>query len=183
MKPKTCKVCKGVFEPFRPLQICCGHECAIQKAQKDRLKKAAKEKTMQRVKLRADKAKLKSRSDWMREAQTAFNSWVRLRDIDLPCISCGRYHTGQYHAGHYRTVGANPELRFNELNVARQCAPCNNHLHGNLVNYRIGLIARIGIEKVEWLESSHPAAKYSVEDLKAIKEKYSILARQIRNGV
>jgi hypothetical protein len=114
----------------------------------------------------------KTRRDWTEEAQTAFNRFIRARDSEEPCISCGRHHTGQYHAGHYRTTAAAPELRFNELNVHKQCAPCNNHKHGNVVEYRIRLVERISLAKVEWLEGPHEPAKLTIEDLKAIKAEY-----------
>lgn len=175
IKPKKCRICRETFTPFRPLQVCCTSGCAIELAQKTRAKKERKE-------LKEAKERIKSRGDWTREAQQAFNAYIRERDRDLPCISCGRMHNGQYHAGHYRTVGANPELRFNELNVHKQCAPCNDHLHGNLINYRINLIKKIGIEAVEYLEGPHDPKKYTIEELKAIKKKYSALARQQKAG-
>ena len=115
----------------------------------------------------------------MREAQIAFNKFIRLRDAGQPCISCGRYHQGQWHAGHYRTVGANPELRFEELNCHAQCAPCNNHLSGNLINYRKGLLNKIGIEKLEWLEGNHPAKHYSISEIIELKKHYRARCREL----
>jgi hypothetical protein len=123
---------------------------------------------------------MKSRADWLREAQAAFNRYIRLRDHDKPCISCGRQHQGQWHAGHYRSVGACPELRFEELNVHKQCAPCNDHLSGNIVEYRRGLIERIGIDRVEWLEGNHAAKKYTIEEIRAIKAEYTRKAKDVR---
>jgi hypothetical protein len=122
---------------------------------------------------------MKSRADWLREAQAAFNRYIRLRDHDKPCISCGRQHQGQWHAGHYRSVGACPELRFMELNVHKQCAPCNDHLSGNIVEYRRGLIERIGIDQVEWLEGNHEAKKYTIEEIKAIKAEYTHKSKEL----
>lgn len=174
-KPKKCRVCRGTFEPFRPLQVCCTTGCAIQYAAKQREKKERKE-------LKQAKERIKSRRDWQKEAQAAFNGFIRARDKDKPCISCGRFHTGSYDAGHYRTAGGNPELRFNEDNCHRQCVQCNQHLHGNIVNYRIGLIDRIGIERVEVIEGKHEAQHYSIEDLKSIKETYSRKARELLKG-
>lgn len=182
-KPKKCRICRGTFEPFRPLQVCCTTGCAIQYATQQRKKAAEKKANSERKELKQAKERIKSRGDWTREAQAAFNSFIRARDSREPCISCGRHHQGQYHAGHYRTVGANPELRFCETNVHKQCAPCNDHLHGNLINYRINLIKRIGIEQVEWLEGAHQPKKYSIDYLKEIKATYSRKAREILKGV
>lgn len=164
-RTKLCRVCRTSFNPRNSTQIVCGWECAIELNNVQRIKKDKKE-------TRDAKLRLKSRADWAREAQSAFNKYIRQRDRELPCISCQRQHTGQYHAGHYRSVGAISGLRFNELNVHKQCAPCNNHLSGNIVNYRINLIKKIGIDKVEWLESFNEVAKYTIDDLKRIKKEY-----------
>jgi hypothetical protein len=90
----------------------------------------------------------------------------------MPCISCGRHHAGQYHAGHYRTVGAHPELRFSELNCHKQCAPCNNHKSGNIVEYRINLTVRLSSAELDWLEGPHEPKNYTIDDIKAIKAEY-----------
>ena len=171
-RDKVCKTCKGRFTPFRSLQVCCSNNCAVEYAQKARVKRENRE-------YREAKEKQKSRADWLREAQTAFNSFIRARDNSLPCISCGRHHDGQYHAGHYLTVGARPELRFNEQNVHKQCSVCNNHLHGNLINYRIELIKRIGMGEVDGLESCHDSIKYTVEQLKDLKAHYKAKIKEL----
>jgi hypothetical protein len=137
---------------------------------------AAKQKE-KRTEYREAKKRLKTRQDWLKEAQAAVNRYVRLRDAGQPCISCGRHHQGQYHAGHYRSVGANPEMRFMESNIHKQCAPCNDHLSGNIINYRLGLIARYGADFVESLEGPHQPKHYSIEEIEGIKLKYSALAR------
>lgn len=172
MKQKTCKQCRQKFTPARQMQAVCSPVCAAKLAQKKREK-------VERAELRRRKEAIKTRPELLREAQTAFNAYIRARDADLPCISCGRHHTGQYHAGHYLSTGARPELRFDELNVHKQCQPCNTHLHGNLVLYRIGLIERIGPGKVEWLEGPHSAKKYTHEELRHIKATYVAKAKEI----
>ena len=155
----------------------CDVDCmAAHGMQKAREAKAKKE----RKKTRAAKERLKTLSDHAREAQQAFNAWIRERDARLPCISCGRHHQGQYHAGHYRTVGSHPELRFEPLNVHKQCAPCNNHKSGNIVEYRINLLDRIGKEALEWLEGPHKPRKYRAEELKEIKAEYRRKFRELQ---
>lgn len=173
MRAKTCRACGNKFEPMKSTQVICfSLPCAITHTQNLKAKRERKD-TKER------KAKLKTRRDWLREAQAAVNRFIRTRDAGQPCISCGRHHTGQNHAGHYLSTGARPELRFNELNINLQCQPCNTHLSGNLVMYRKGLIAKIGLELVEWLEGAHPAKHYTVDDLKQIKAHYTALARQL----
>lgn len=179
-KPKKCKVCANIFIPARPMQKVCCSTCAYKFATEQSEDKKAK---AQRKELREAKERIKSRSQWMKEAQQAVNAFIRARDNKEPCISCGRHHQGQYHAGHFKTVGGNPELRFEELNIWKQCSVCNNHLHGNLINYRINLIKRIGIEKVEWLEGPHEPKKYNIEELKEIKATYIRKARELMKGI
>jgi 5-methylcytosine-specific restriction endonuclease McrA len=144
---------------------CCTPECAQEYARIEREKKDRKET---RTKLTA----LKTRSEWLKEAQVEFNRYIRERDRDLPCISCGRFHGGSYDAGHYRSVGAAPHLRFNEDNCWRQCVPCNQHKAGNAIEYRIHLVERIGTERVSSLESDNSVRKWSIDDAKRIKAEY-----------
>ena len=175
-KQKTCKSCRQRFAPSRPMQSACSTACAIAIAERKREKQAQQEEARKRkeaTKQRAEaRQKLKTRADYVREAQSAFNAYIRARDADRPCVSCGRHHDGQFHAGHYLSTGARPELRFEELNVWKQCAPCNNHLSGNVVLYRRALVELIGPEKVEWLEGPHEPKKYTIDDLKTIKAEY-----------
>lgn len=181
-KPKKCAVrtCRASFIPTQSFQTWCGPECGLvlARAKQDRERKALDQ--IERRELKAAKERIKSRADHAKEAQQAINEWVRLRDADQPCISCGRHHQGQYHAGHYRSVGANPELRFEPLNIHKQCAPCNNHKSGNVVEYRISLVQRIGQEAVEWLEGPHDPQRYTIEGLRAIKAKYRALVRELK---
>ena len=180
---KRCKVCKEPFTPRQPMAQVCSPECALSLAISNRAK-AEKVASVKERKATKDKLdKLKSRSEWAREAQSAVNAWVRLRDAGKPCISCGRHHSGQNHAGHYLSTGARPELRFEPLNIHLQCAPCNTYLSGNAVLYRKSLIERIGLDKVEWLEGQHEPKKYTVDDLKAIKAEYMQKAKELRKAI
>lgn len=134
---------------------------------------------IEREEKRQRKEKLKTRAQWANDAQVWVNKYIRLRDAGLPCISCGSMMNeggytgaGGIHAGHYRSRGACPELRYEELNIHNQCARCNNELSGNQIEYRKGLIAKIGQDKVEWLEGPHDPKKYTIDDLKEIIAKY-----------
>ena len=94
-----------------------------------------------------------------------------MRDAGSNCISCGK-KCKKENAGHYRSVGSCPELRFEPLNVHLQCEYCNTYLHGNLINYRINLIKKIGVEKVEWIESNHDPKRYTKEQIEELKNIY-----------
>lgn len=186
-KQHKCKECGAYYIKKQSMQQVCSMECAIayskRKAEEKRKKQEKSDRLEAGRRMRARKEALKSRSDWLKEAQKAFNEFIRLRDKDLPCISCGRYHEGQYHAGHYRSVGACPELRFNEDNVHKQCSACNSHLSGNILEYRLGLIEKIGLERVEFLErKDHPQLKLSVEEIKDLIKVYKAKCKELKHG-
>lgn len=183
-RPKKCRndECRAAFVPARPMQIACSPSCALAVTRQKQARERKAIQQLERREIRAARERLKSRAEHMREAQAAFNAYIRARDSGQPCISCGRHHEGQYHAGHYLSVGARPELRFNEDNVHKQCAPCNNHKSGDIVNYRINLVLKLGAERVEWLEGPHEPLRLSIEDLKTIKAKYRALVRDLKAG-
>lgn len=184
-KPKKCAVrtCRAPFVPTRPFQTWCGPDCAvvIARAKQEKQRKALDQIERREIKVR--KQELKGRGEYLKEAQAAFNAYIRERDSLLPCISCGRHHQGKYDAGHYRTVGSNPALRFEELNCHKQCVPCNQHKSGDIVNYRINLVAKIGAEAVAWIEGPHEPKRYTVEDLQQIKARYRMKLREIKQPV
>jgi hypothetical protein len=182
IKPKTCRICKQKFIPVRAIQPACSYDCQVEYATKVAAKAAiAREKKAKREH-KEKLEKVKTRSEHLREAQRFFNLFIRTRDANYPCISCNRWHTGQYHAGHYRSVGSSPHLRFNELNCHRQCSVCNNHLSGNIMHYRQGLITKLGLEAVEQLEADNKAKHYSIEEIQAIKVKYKQLTKQLKES-
>lgn len=178
LKPARTRKCavKGCANRFQPRNMghkVCGAECAAVHAVAERKRLDAKQ-------TRERKQAMKSRADHLKDAQAAFNAWIRERDAALPCISCGRFHQGAYDAGHYRSLGAQPALRFHEDNCHKQCVPCNQHKSGNAVEYRIGLIARIGAERVEFLEREHPPAKLTADEAKAIRDTYRAKLRALK---
>lgn len=182
---KTCRVCKQKFTPMQSFQTWCCVEHGVILARKklDAIKKAAHVKGKRETKEKLDK--LKTRSDWIREAQKEFNQYVRLRDAGLPCICCGRtsagmVHGGDFDAGHYRSRGSAPHLRFDERNCHAQLKQCNRYDSGNVVGYRMGLIERIGLAAVEALEADQEPRRHSIEDLKAIKREYAEKSKQLK---
>lgn len=97
-----------------------------------------------------DKYGKKSYTELKKKAVNVFNSWIRKRDANLGCISCGIFN--QIQAGHFYSAGHYELMRFNEDNVHSQCLRCNYFLSGNLIHYRENLIKKIGIERVEKLD-------------------------------
>ncbi|WP_055134575.1 recombination protein NinG [Pseudomonas mediterranea] len=183
-RPKKCAVptCRASFVPRASFQTWCSPDCGVAIARAKAEKKRKSLAQVERREIKVRKEKLKSRAAHAKDTQQAFNEWVRIRDAALPCVSCGRHHDGQYHAGHYRTVAASPELRFEPLNVHKQCAPCNNHKSGDIVNYRIELVKRIGPEAVDWLEGPHEPKKYTAEQLKAMTAEYRAKTRELKRA-
>lgn len=174
-----CKICKNEFTKVRPLQFVCSFECSIKYANNLKAKNEAKETKLRRKAYKDTKDKIKTLTDLANDAQKVFNQYIRERDKLLPCISCGRHHNGQYHSGHFRSVGAARHLRFNEDNVHKQCSVCNNHKSGNILEYRINLVKKIGIERVEALENNNEIIKYTREDLIKIKEQYKLKLKNL----
>ena len=150
-----------------------------------RAKSKEREAKRERKRLKDRKGGIKKPAAWAKEAQTAFNRWIRLRDYGLPCISCGNSDRSiQYAAGHYFSVGSSPELRYEPLNVHLQCnKKCNCELSGNLLCYRVRLIDKIGQDKVDWLEGKHEAKHYTIDDFKTIKSTYNKLANELQKQI
>lgn len=193
IKPKKCKApgCGKHFKPTMTTQKVCSVDCARAIAKCPKLQRVAARAIAQqnRKESQARREKLKTRREHMAEAQTAFNAYIRERDAGLPCISCESLPSdhdlitgSRWDAGHYRSVGACPELRFEPLNVHRQCVKCNRNLSGNAVEYRIRLVKRIGADQVEWLEGPHEALRLTIEDLQAIKALYRQKLKDLRRA-
>jgi DNA repair exonuclease SbcCD ATPase subunit len=143
---KRCRVCKEKFTPtYSSLQATCTKPtCLIEWGRIAERKKAKRE-------IRQMRENLKSVSAYRRDLQKVFNEFIRLRDSKEPCISCGRPLPAKYDAGHFYSVGSYPNLRFNEDNVHGQCVECNQHKHGNLLEYSPRLTERIGFERASKL--------------------------------
>lgn len=107
----------------------------------------------------------------LKKTQKIFNDYIRQRDKDKGCISCG----GKVeHAGHYFAQGSHSALRFDEYNVNGQCVRCNMFLSGNLIYYRQGLVKRYGSQYVENLEAKakERLKKWTRQELEELIAKY-----------
>lgn len=169
------------------MQAVCSPTCAIERAREQKEQAERKERSAQRKTDRERREKLKTRSDYIKEAQIAFNSFVRLRDAGRPCISCGvplraGEVGGGYDCGHYRSVGSAPHLRFEADNAHGQCKQCNRWGSGRAVDYRVGLIDRIGRAAVEALEADQAPRNYSIDDLREIVRTYRAKCKELEKG-
>lgn len=196
-KKKRCKCCGDYGEASEGVQTPNGwfidyshaikHSIELSRKRTERLRAKAVRAQAVEVKNAAKrdrerKMEVKPLSYWMKRAQSAVNAYIRARDAGLPCISCGKPDDGshQRHASHYRSVGGHPELRFCEINIWASCSVCNNYLSGNLVPFRAALIAKIGLDKVEFLEGPHEPKRYRKEDYQAIETEYKAKLKDIQ---
>ncbi|WP_428556032.1 recombination protein NinG [Pseudomonas edaphica] len=188
-KPKKCKnpACGISFPPQRLGQAVCSPKCGLAIKDVNQAKARKSLALVERREIKVRKEKLKSRGEHMREAQQAFNEYIRIRDQSAGhlCISSGKpldWSGNAVDAGHYRSVGSAPHLRFDERNCHAQSKQDNRFLSGNAVDYRIGLIARIGQEAVDALEAGQSVRKYSVEQIKGIKAYYRAKTRELKRA-
>ena len=108
----------------------------------------------------------------LEKTQKVFNAYIRNRDKELGCISCG---AEVEQAGHYHSQGHHSALRYDPINTNGQCKRCNMFLSGNLIKYRQGLVARYGERVVQELEESannNRLKKWSREELESLIIKY-----------
>jgi len=132
--------CGKVFTLFSPTQkhVCTKHLVELGKAKTQREMKARVKETtwfqeLNRVKVKAQKV-------------------ARLRDKDLPCISCGATTTYLWQGSHFYPAKMYKTLALNLDNIHRSCFVCNKHQSGNIANYKPALIKKIGLERFNELE-------------------------------
>lgn len=170
LKPKKCKSCGEPFKPFSSLAKVCSMACSLDYIGTEKQKAESKANAKRRRDFLANDS-----SHQKKRAQKAFNEFIRLRDSGLPCVSCDKpadWH-GQWHASHFHSVGARPDLRFNEDNCHKSCSQCNLWLSGNLTKYKISLILRIGEERVSALDIDHNSGgKMTAKNYSDIAKKY-----------
>ena len=184
IKKKKCKVpeCRAEFMPSKPTQSVCGPVCAGRWAEILRERNCAKERAKARSERRKDIDKAKGGKELKIDAEKACNTFIRYRDRNDPCISCGKYSvSGYYDAGHFRAKSVEPALRYHPDNIHKQCVQCNKYSHGNLIEYETRLVEKIGAEKVAWLKGPHPAAHFLDDELRQIIKGYKEALKNLKN--
>ena len=183
-----CPFCKSKLETGQRIHISCidGYaEAQAAKAARTDAKKARDAAKVDRASIRARKEAIKTIPDLIKEAQREFNAYIRARDADQLCICCGNpLGTGEvggaFDCGHYRSTGSASHLRFDERNAHAQRKVCNRWGAGRAVDYRIGLVARIGLEAVEALESDNTPHKWTRDELIAIRDTYRAKLKELK---
>ncbi len=205
-KPKTCinEKCGASFVPDRRRlgQKVCSPACGL--ATKDvsmpKARKAIADRERREIKVR--KEKLKTRGDFVQEAEKAVRDYRRTFELSIGsgCISCGASQHevqaaqgwktgGAWDGGHFLGKGARPELRLEPTNIWLQCKGCNAGSSkyarkGQSVSqgFREGLIERLGLGAVEALEADHEPRKHTIDELKAITAEYRAKLRDLKKG-
>ena len=163
---RSCKKCGEIFTPFRTFDKLC-YLCTKTEQALKNLEKIKKEKK------KKQKEDLLTLQDYLKLAQATFNKYINLRDKGKDCISCFKPIKGRINASHYYNANNHYSLRFDEDNVHSSCITCNQFLSGNLIQYRKGLIERIGEAKIKRLdELSNVTRKFTKEELKELIREY-----------
>jgi hypothetical protein len=168
---KKCRNCKQPFEPrFNTLEkYCWNSDCKTIEA----MQKLNDHKKKEKQRITKKKKELLTHADWLKIAQQSFNKFIRERDKGKNCISCNKPLNKKFDAGHYWNKHNHGSIRFDELNVNGQCVYCNQHLHGNLIEYGVNLEKLIGVDEFAILRhNAYETKKWSIDELKRITEYY-----------
>lgn len=177
LKTKTCqnKGCSVRFTQFNSIVVWCSPKCGQEIAQ-SKVKENYKKETHRMKKKHLDN----DRKHQMKLAKDACHTYIRFRDRHLPCIDCSKDNVAQWQAGHYKTQGGFPALRFNEMNIHKQCSQCNKDGLRGQVLYRRNLVEKIGQRNVDWLEVDHPPQNLTLDDLKGIQWWYKLRLKMLQ---
>jgi len=111
--------------------------------------------------------KAKTTGQLIKQLQPIFNKYIRLRDKDKPCISCGNYFDfDETDAGHFFAKSGYSGLRFDPDNTHKECRKCNRFDDSHLIMYAKNLHKKIG-------EVDTIALYARAEDYKANGKKWS----------
>jgi hypothetical protein len=122
-----------------------------------------------------------------KKALDLYSELVKLRAFvrgELRCYTCGNplvLNSSNTQLGHYLSRGAYPCLTFHPDNSRVQDIRCNVWLHGNTIEFRERLIAELGVDRVEMLESMrHMATKLGRSDYEEMIQMYSAEIKEIK---
>lgn len=170
-----CKQCGKQFTQFNSLNKVCGFKCAIELGKLKPVK--INEKRVNSQLKKEAREKLETYSQKVNKVKVIFQKWIRERDKNEPCISCGTTKASMWHASHFKKAETFSGVIFNELNVWRACSKCNVFLNGNELKYRENLVKKLGLKIVEDLEELADKTrtyKYTSDELQQIKTKYKL---------
>jgi len=168
-KQKRCRICKVPFSPIRPMQTACSMACAIAYGQSKGDKERAKQEREERKECKEKLDAMKTIPQLKKFVERSCHAYIRLRDADKPCISCGGEFAqrvgGSYDAGHFRSRAAADHLRYYTLNIWKQCKYCNKWKGSNREAYEAALVAKIGRDRVDAILNNNGSIKWTREYL------------------
>lgn len=194
MRQRTCKVCRTKFKPHDSFQWWCSPACGTELAMKKVEQKRKKEEVARRKQAaalrrqqKAERERAKPLTQLCSEAQTEVNRYIRARDRNNGCISCGSPDVDD--AGHFIHAGSKyrtSRLRFDERVIHGQCARCNRFAGGgNNAEFREGLIHRYGeqyvneIDQLKQMADRGDLPPLDKDEVREIKRTFARRAREI----
>lgn len=194
LKPRKCKHCRESFLRRRPIQPYCSPACEAEAAPAIAVKIAAKREREARKAQAEDKRQTRAQLEAMKgvprlkkEAQEAFNRYIRLRDNGKPCFVTGDILRlggvgGGFDAGHIRSRSEADHLRFDERNVHGQAKRSNAAGATKPHVMREAAERLLGKETADALYADNRVHKWTRDELREIRDKYRSLARDMRAG-
>lgn len=180
IRKKRCKVCNESFTPFNSLQKVCSTPCAILFAKE---KKAKESKSLNKFKKKyKDEKKLPKE---LEKTKHVVHKFIRERDVNKPCISCGGAYRSNFDAGHFYPSGKFSNIKFDLDNIHAQCIKCNRYNEGEFENYSLMLPNRIGqkafdsLKKKAALSKKH-FKKWTIYELEDIRSNVKVLLKSIK---
>lgn len=194
---KRCKHCKVYVKAETGIKVpagfFCSHDHAIEFARdKQAETKRQQQKDRDRVKSMTVKDLNRKDVEWQhKQTQPAFNRlrvleeilWFQDRGLQPECISCGSTSGVTWSCGHYKTVGANRQLRYERDNTFLQCwFNCNKNKSGNIQGTRTergliqGLYERFGREEadriIDFCETKKEIKRWTWQELEENRAEY-----------
>lgn len=207
-----CKFCGEYFPAGSVIKLPAGRFCTYQHAtefgrQQVEKKKAKAAAAAKKIEQDRKKANFKAKRDFNRndlrwqhkQTQLVFNRmrkleellWFKEHGLEPVCISCGKpLGNDQWCAGHFKTRGAQSNLRYDPKNVYLQHNKyCNMELSGdiagtkNTMGYRKGLIHRFGEEEgqaiIDYCEANTKPHKWTCEEVEQIRKECNKRIREL----
>lgn len=113
-------------------------------------------------------------------AWKAFSRFIRLRDKDNGCITCGKWYPWQNMQAGHAIQGRGNSILFDEELVNGQCKRCNIFMRGMYPQYALVLIRKHGID---WwdnkLKLKQETKDYSIQDYLDIESLYQQKAKDL----
>ncbi len=187
-----CKICRDKFEPKFFLQKACFNPaCLAEWAKNDRETKADVE-----FKARKKSFNLSDTKKQHELTQKVYNKkrvlqekkWFTDKGLEPECISCAKKNM-DWCCGHFKSRGAQSNLRYDDMNTYLQCNRyCNMGLSGNIEGnkttrgYKQGLVDRFGNDRaqeiIEYCETNTAVRKFTGPELVQMRKEFNLQIKE-----